>query len=134
LQVVEVERAVLVDVDEADGEAEIVSDREPRRDVRVVVEPGYEDLVAGAKAVARERAREAVSGVSSRKRISRASPSSSTGPGTPAAAGRAGTGSAAPFTESRGWGKVAGPTTTFGVDTPWLPRYSSPDRKQRRPF
>ena len=32
---------------------------EPGRDVRVVVEPRHEDLVAGAQAVARERAREA---------------------------------------------------------------------------
>ena len=45
-EVVEVERRVLVDPDEADDEAEVVRELEPGGDVRVVVEPGDEDLVA----------------------------------------------------------------------------------------
>ena len=40
-------------------EAAVVRHGEPGRDVRVVVEPRHEDLVAGAQALARERAREA---------------------------------------------------------------------------
>ncbi len=59
LQVVEVERAVLADVHEADGEAAVLRHRQPGRDVGVVVEPRHEDLVAGAQVLARERAREA---------------------------------------------------------------------------
>ena len=47
LEVVEVERRVLVDLDEADAEVEVVRELEPRRDVAVVVETRDEDLVAG---------------------------------------------------------------------------------------
>ena len=46
LQVVEVERRVLVDVDEADGQVAVVRELEPGRDVRVVVELRAQDLVA----------------------------------------------------------------------------------------
>jgi hypothetical protein len=57
LEVVEVERAVVVDVGEADDQAEIVRELQPGRHVRVVVEPGDDDLVAGMQ-LARSRARE----------------------------------------------------------------------------
>ena len=46
-QVVEIERQVVVDVDEADDDADVLGEREPRRDVPVVVEPRDEHLVAG---------------------------------------------------------------------------------------
>ena len=45
LQVVEVEREILVHAGEADDDAEIVGELQPRRDVRVVVEPRADDLV-----------------------------------------------------------------------------------------
>ena len=47
LEVVEVERRVVADVDEADRQVEIVGELEPGRDVCVVIEPRHEDLVAG---------------------------------------------------------------------------------------
>ena len=53
LQVVVVERELVGDVDEADDDADVVLELEPRRDVRVVVEPRDEHLVAR-----RERPRE----------------------------------------------------------------------------
>ena len=56
-EVVEVERRVFVDVDEADGQVEVVGELEPGRDVRVVVELRAEDLVAGPEARARPCAR-----------------------------------------------------------------------------
>ena len=46
LEVVEVEREVVVHAREADDDAEVLGEREPRGDVGVVVEPGAEDLVA----------------------------------------------------------------------------------------
>ena len=46
LEVVEVEREVLVHAREADDDAEVLGEREPWRDVGVVVEPGADDLVA----------------------------------------------------------------------------------------
>ena len=46
LEVGEVERRVVVQVDEADRQVEVVRELEPRRDVAVVVEPRDEDLVA----------------------------------------------------------------------------------------
>ena len=49
LEVVHVEPAVLVDVDEADDEIAVVRQLEPGRDVAVVVEPRDEDLVTGAE-------------------------------------------------------------------------------------
>ena len=57
LEAVVVEREVVVHVDLADDDAEIVLEREPGRDVAVVVEPGHEHLVAGLQ-LAGERARE----------------------------------------------------------------------------
>ena len=57
LEIVVVEREVVVDVDEADDDAEVVLQLEPRRDVGVVVEPRHEHLFALAQR-ARERARE----------------------------------------------------------------------------
>ena len=48
LEVAEVERRVVVDVDEADLETLVVRQLEPGRHVRVVVEPGDDDLVAFA--------------------------------------------------------------------------------------
>ena len=57
LEVVEVERRVLVDLDEVDPEIEVVRELEPRRDVPVVVEARDEDLVAGRERPP-ERARE----------------------------------------------------------------------------
>ena len=56
-QVVEIEREVVVDVDEADDDADVLGEREPRRDVPVVVEPRDEHLVAGLE-LAGERTRE----------------------------------------------------------------------------
>ena len=56
-EVVEVERRVVVDVDEAHLEALVVRELEPGRDVRVVVEPGDDDLVSFAP-LAPGRARE----------------------------------------------------------------------------
>ena len=61
LEVVEIERRVVVDVDEADREVLVVGELEPRRHVRVVVELGDEDLVALAPVAsggARQRERE----------------------------------------------------------------------------
>ena len=49
LEVVVVEREVVVDLDEADDDAEVVGELEPRRDVRVVVELRHEHLVARAQ-------------------------------------------------------------------------------------
>ncbi len=46
LEVVEVERRVVADVDEAHLETAVVRQFEPRRHVRVVVEPGDDDLVS----------------------------------------------------------------------------------------
>ena len=46
LEVAEVERRVLVDVDEAHLEALVVRELEPGRHVRVVVEPRDDDLVS----------------------------------------------------------------------------------------
>ena len=57
LEVVEVEAAVLVDVDEPHDEALVVRELEPRRDVGVVVEARDEDLVARLE-LAPGRARE----------------------------------------------------------------------------
>ena len=57
LEAVVVEREVVVDVDLANDDAEVVLEREPRRDVAVVVEPGHEHLVARLQ-LAGERARE----------------------------------------------------------------------------
>ena len=45
----QVERRVVVDVDEADLQVEVVRELEPGRDVPVVVEAGDEDLVPGAQ-------------------------------------------------------------------------------------
>ena len=53
-EVVEVEREVVVHVDEADDDADVLGEREPRRDVPVVVEPRDEHLVPGLE-LARER-------------------------------------------------------------------------------
>jgi hypothetical protein len=58
LEVVEVEGAVVADAGEADDEVAVAGKLEPGRDVRVVVEPRHEDLVAGAPVAgggARER-------------------------------------------------------------------------------
>ena len=52
-EVVHVERRVLVQSDEAHDEAEVVRELEPGGDVRVVVEPGDDDLVAGAELTSR---------------------------------------------------------------------------------
>ena len=57
LEVVEVEREVVVHAREADDDAAVLREREPRGDVRVVVEPGAEDLVSRLQR-APERARE----------------------------------------------------------------------------
>ena len=57
LEAVVVEREVVVHVDLADDDAEVVLEREPGRDVAVVVEPGHEHLVARLQ-LAGERARE----------------------------------------------------------------------------
>ena len=56
-KVVQVERRVVVDVDELDAHADVVAELEPRRHVRVVVELRHEDLVAGPQ-LARQRPRE----------------------------------------------------------------------------
>ena len=56
-EIVEVEREIVVHAGEADDDAEILGEREPGRDVRVVVEPRADDLVALAQR-ARERPRE----------------------------------------------------------------------------
>ena len=56
LEVVQVERQVVVHAGEADDDAEVLRELEPRRDVRVVVEPGADDLVARARASGRARA------------------------------------------------------------------------------
>ncbi len=56
-EVVEVEREVVVDVDEADDDADVLGEREPRRDVPVVVEARHQHLVAGLE-LACERAGE----------------------------------------------------------------------------
>jgi hypothetical protein len=45
-QVVEVETPLVVEVAEVDGDALVVGELEPRRDVRVVVELRRDDLVA----------------------------------------------------------------------------------------
>ena len=57
LEAVVVEREVVVDVDLANDDAEVLLEREPRRDVAVVVEPGHEHLVARLQ-LAGERAGE----------------------------------------------------------------------------
>ena len=57
LEVVEVEREVVVHASEADDDAEVLLERQPRRHVGVVVEPGADDLVARSELPA-ERARE----------------------------------------------------------------------------
>ena len=57
LEIVEVHGRVVVQLDEADLQVEVVRELEPRRDVPVVVEPRDEDLVAGAQRPA-ERSRE----------------------------------------------------------------------------
>ena len=57
LEVVEVEREIVVDAREADDDAEILLERQPRRHVRVVVEPRADDLVTALELSA-ERARE----------------------------------------------------------------------------
>ena len=57
LEVVEVERRVVVDLDKVDAEIEVVGEFEPRRDVAVVVETRDEDLVTGRESPP-ERARE----------------------------------------------------------------------------
>ena len=57
LEVVEVEREVVVHAREADDDADVLREREPRGDVGVVVEPGAEDLVTRLQR-APERARE----------------------------------------------------------------------------
>ena len=54
-EAVVVEREVVVHVDLADDDAEVVLQREPRRDVAVVVELRHEHLVAGLRARARAR-------------------------------------------------------------------------------
>jgi hypothetical protein len=56
-EAVVVEREVLVHVDVAHDDPDVVLEREPRGDVSVVVEPGHEHLVAGLQ-LARERAGE----------------------------------------------------------------------------
>ena len=56
LEIVEVEGRVVVDLDEADREVEVVGELEPRRDVAVVVEARDEDLVAAPRASVRARA------------------------------------------------------------------------------
>ena len=56
-EVVEVEREVVVHAGEADDDAEVLLQRQPRGDVRVVVEPRADDLVAALELPA-ERARE----------------------------------------------------------------------------
>ena len=56
-EVVEVEPAVVVDVAEPYDEPAVVGQLEPRRDVRVVVEPRHDDLVPGGP-VPRRRARQ----------------------------------------------------------------------------
>ena len=55
LEVVVVEREVVRHVDEADDDPEVALELEPGGDVRVVVEPRHEHLVAGARARARRR-------------------------------------------------------------------------------
>ena len=57
LEIVEVERRVVAELDELHGEIEVVRELEPRRDVPVVVELRREDLVAGAE-LAADRARQ----------------------------------------------------------------------------
>ena len=57
LEVRVVEREIVVDLDEADDDAEVVGELEPGRDVRVVVELRHEHLVARAQRP-REGARE----------------------------------------------------------------------------
>ncbi len=52
LEVVEVERRVVVQLDEADLQVEVVCELEPRRNVSVVVEARDEDLVPGAQRAA----------------------------------------------------------------------------------
>ena len=56
LEIVVVEREVVVDVDEADDDAEVVLELEPRRDVRVVVEARDEHLLALAQRPRKARA------------------------------------------------------------------------------
>jgi hypothetical protein len=51
-EVVEVERCVVVDVDEADDQVAVARQLEPGGDVGVVVEPGAEDLVPGFEVAA----------------------------------------------------------------------------------
>ena len=55
-EVVVVERAVLLDLREADDDAEVALELEPGSDVRVVVEPRDDDLVALAELARRARA------------------------------------------------------------------------------
>ena len=57
LQIVVVERHVVGHLDEADDDAEVVLQLQPRRHVRVVVELRHEHLVAGSERP-RERPRE----------------------------------------------------------------------------
>ncbi len=57
LEVAQVEREVFVNAREADDDAEVLLERQPRRHVGVVIEPGADDLVAGLELPA-ERARE----------------------------------------------------------------------------
>ena len=56
-EIVEVEREIVVHAGEADDDVEILGEREPGRDVGVVVEPRADDLVTGAQR-SRERPRE----------------------------------------------------------------------------
>ena len=56
-EVVEVEREVVVHVDEPDDDPDVLGERQPGSDVRVVVEARHEHLVAGLE-LAGERARE----------------------------------------------------------------------------
>ena len=56
-EVAQVEREVLVHAGEADDDPEVLRELQPRRDVRIVIEPGADDLVAALQRPA-ERARE----------------------------------------------------------------------------
>ena len=48
-EVVQVEREVVVHVDESDDDADVLGEGEPRRDIPVVVEARHEHLVPGAE-------------------------------------------------------------------------------------
>jgi hypothetical protein len=56
-EIVEIEREVVVHVRVPDDDPDVLGEREPRRDVRVVVEPREQHLVSRLE-LARERARE----------------------------------------------------------------------------